>query len=266
MKISALLYFGAFAAMFAVDYLFGFRPEASFYEAGAEHPQVVEFIDGLDKPVDATAEKTVERRFSEGFISRVDVNAGFRIIHDTGLGKEVIARGPATALDLISLSQQEGHFEPAFKQPVRLQELVEIRVNLNRHGSGRMRINCILEDRRTALLPVFATEGPLKFHFLELVNLSPGRIEVDARDLLLRNRKYANKVTGSVERLEVLYDSPSVPDMEFSQLNAKEKIRSNYGASGAVPSEDEFDKNEANRIIDSLQNVIQTMQHDTVSQ
>ncbi|MFT4685762.1 MAG: hypothetical protein ACI94D_000716 [Neolewinella sp.] len=264
MKIPALLYFGAFAAMLAVDYLFNFLPKAVFDAQEATHPQVVEFINGLDNPIDATTGTMEERRFSLGFITRVDVNAGFRIVHDPGLGKEIIARGPVTALDQLSVSNKRGQLKPDFSKPLRLAELVEIRVNLQAHGSNRMRVNCVQEERRTSLLPVFTTNGPLKFQFLEMVNLSSGRVEVDTRDLVLWKSKYVTNVTGKTKRLEVLYEDLSVPEVNLPELSAGKKIRTERSTVELVKWRKEAYKKNQQQTIDSLLEAVRILQSDAV--
>lgn len=250
--------------MLAVDYLFNFRPKAEFDAQGAAHPQVVEFINGLDHPIDATASAVEERHFSLGFIARVDVNPGFRIIHDPSLGKEVIASGPVIALDHLSVSDKRGQLKPEFSKPLRLTEPVEIRVNLHVHGSSWMRINCVQEARRTSLLPVFSTEGPLKFRFLEIVNLSSDRVEVDTRDLVLWTSKHVDNLTGKTERLEVLYENTSIPEVNLPGLHTEEKLRTDRSSSETVQLKDTLTPGHKDRTIDSLLEVVRTLQSETI--
>ena len=228
MKTSTLLFFGALAAMFAVDYLFSYLPKAEYQTQAIAHPHVREYLDNLHNPIDLRDSPAEEREFSFGYIARVYVLPGIRVVHDPTMGREVTARGPAPALDLLNFNTKEGHFTPDFKKAILLSEPVEIRLNLEAHGSERMRISTLRPQRRSVLHAEFLTAGPLTFRFLEVINAGEQKVEVDAENLLVWAHNNLRNISGRAGRVEVMERNNPDVRKELPLLDADTIIRSPY--------------------------------------
>lgn len=261
MRTSTLLFFGALLAMFAFDFVFNYLPKVDFEAQGIEHPYVQEVLKDLNNPIDATSSPIEERRFSLGYIMRATVMPGIRLIHDPEMGKEVIAKGPSAALDVLSFKAKDGRLAPDFTKLVRLNELIEVRVNLEAHGSDHMRIQLHYFNRRTTLNSEFTTAGPLSFQFLELVNIGDKKIEVNTDNLVLWPNKQVNNIFGTTDRMEIRRNNGLA--VEVPNVVAGETIRTDYD-NKELKILDEFTpkpSEDSTRLADSLITVI-----DTISQ
>ncbi len=228
MRTSTLLFFGALLAMFAIDYVFNYLPKVDFKAQGAEHPFVQEVLKDLNNPIDATSSPIEERRFALGYIMRANVLPGIRLIHDPAMGKELIVKGPAAALDVLSFKAKEGRLAPDFTKLVRLNELIEVRVNLEAHGSDHMRIQLNRYPSRKSLNSEFTTTGPLKFRFLELINAGDKRIEVNTENLVLWSHNKADNIYGNTDRLEICINEKDDTFLDAPNIIAGETIRTAY--------------------------------------
>lgn len=232
MKTSTLLFFGAFLAMFAYDYLFSYLPKTEFIASGTEHPYVQEVLSSLEQPIDATSSPVEERRYSVGYIRRASVMPGIRLVHDPSLGKEILATGPAAALDVLIFKAKEGRLSPDFTKLVKLNDLVEVRANLQAHGSDRMRINLQRPERRTALQAEFTTAGPLTFRILELINFGEQKVDVAVENLVVWSHNSLDNIHGTAGRFEILISddneavtAPSLAIGETIRTNIQETVK-----------------------------------------
>jgi|AntRauTorckE5430_2_1112549.scaffolds.fasta_scaffold00189_6 hypothetical protein len=230
MKTPYLLYFGALLALFVADYAFNVIPQQQFIAAGKEQPLVQTFLAELEAPIDATTGPVAQRSFSIGYLYRTSVYPGFRLVHDPSLGKEVIATGPAAALDYLELSDNSGRLTPDFTRPVRLSERVEIRVNLEAHGSHHMRIDLYEPQAKIDLQPDLVTEGPLTFRLLKLRNLPDHPIEINTADLVVPAREQLHYLTGTTDRLELLHYETDSVSYTPTNLEARTVIKTDIKA------------------------------------
>ncbi len=228
MRTSSIIFFGAVLAIFAFDYVFNYLPKVDFEAQGKAHPYVQEVVKDLNSPIDATASPIEERRFSVGYIMRAKVMPGIRLIHDPTMGKEVIAKGPAAALEVLSFEAKEGRLVPDFTKLVRLNDLIEVRVNLEAHGSDHMRIQLHRNPRRNTLNSEFTTAGSLTFQFLELVNSGDKKIEVNTENLVLWSHNYTDHIYGTTDRLEICRSEITDTPVSVPNLVAGETIRTEY--------------------------------------
>jgi hypothetical protein len=224
MRTSTLLFFGAFLAMFAFDFLFHYLPKVEFKADGIEHPYVQKVMTDLNTPIDATSSPIEERRFSIGYLMRATVMPGIRLVHDPAMGKEIIAKGPAAALDVLGFEAKGGRLVPDFTKLVKLNELIEVRVNLEAHGSEHMRITLYRSPTRNTLNSEFTTAGPLTFRFLELHNAGTNRIDVQVENLLIWSHNTTDNIFGTAERLEVLNSDKTRAEIMLPNLTASEII------------------------------------------
>lgn len=220
MKTAYSLYFGAIISLFIANYTLQAVPLRQFSEAGKAHPQVQAFLADLEAPVDATAGPAEQRSFQLGYISRATVSPGFRLTHDPLLGKEIIVTGPTAALDYLQLSNDEGRFSPDFTRPVRLRERVEVRINLEAHGSEWMRIDLLTPKGQVALPPDLVTTGPLRFRMLELRKLPDHPIMVETTYLAVPNREPLSYLTGTTDHLELLQYAEDTAAFSPTKLKA----------------------------------------------
>ncbi|MEL7161878.1 MAG: hypothetical protein AAFN92_14045 [Bacteroidota bacterium] len=230
MKISFSLFCAGFLLFFVTDYFEQIRPAIHLATTGTVHPEVQAYRERISTVIDATNSSRGERRFPDpGFLDRIRANPGFRIVHDPSLGGEVIARGPKNVLAFLELTKRSGRLGPDFDRPVRLRELVEIRVNLHAHGSQQMRISLNrAREGRTILQPDFATAGPLQFQLLSFTNLPDHPVQVASQDVIVRgDEPHTNSLTGTAGRLEFTYwsgedDSPlteaSAPNLRAGKV------------------------------------------------
>jgi hypothetical protein len=97
-----------------------------------------------------------------------------------------------------------------------------------------------------------------------MINLSSGRVEVDTRDLVLWKSKHVTNVTGKTERLEVLYEDLSVPEVNLPELSAGKKIRTERSTVELVKRRKEAYKKNQQQTIDSLLETVRILQNDAV--
>lgn len=230
MKLASIIFFGALLAYFSTDYLVYIVPKAAYQAQGAAHPDVKEFIREISELVDATGSTITEQRLRVGYLRRVDVRPGFRVVHDPALGREVIVKGPEKALAHFRMNDDEDRLSPDFIRPVRLRELVEIRVNLNAHGGEKMRINLYTAPpERTTLQPDFVTEGPLRFKLLHFAGIPPHPVQIDSRDVVIHTTDDVSGLTGTAEQLEFLYEDKEAPEQIAPNLRAGKILRTYVG-------------------------------------
>lgn len=230
MKLASIIFFGALLAFLTADYLVYFIPKVDYYTQGAEHPDAQEFLRNISELVDATGSPIVEKRIHAGFLRRVDVRPGFRVIHDPELGRELIVKGPEKALAHFEMHEDSDRLTPDFNCPIRLKELVEVRVNLHAHGADKMRINLYTTPpERTTLQPDFVTKGPLQFKFLQIAGIPPHPILVDSRDVVVYTQDDTRQLQGTAQRLEFLFDDKDAPEQVAPDLRAGKTIRTYVG-------------------------------------
>lgn len=232
MKLPAILFVMGLIGLLGADYLNQVLPFKHLVVNPQEHPDAVAFLAKIDKVIDATGSSVVEQELAFGLCSRVDVNPGFRVIHDPTLGKEVIAKLPEIALPYLTLSGDPEAFFPDFNRPVKLKELVEIRINLHAHGSQRMRIGMNdPAEGRTRFLPDFVTEGPLQFTFLNIVDIPNHRIDIESEDVVVFTRDDITNLYGTAKWLEFLFLEEETKEkkivMEAPNLRAEKVFRTN---------------------------------------
>lgn len=230
MKLASIIFFGAILAYIATDYLVYVVPKVAYHTQGAAHPDAKEFLREISELVDATNSPVREQQFTVGYLRRVDVRPGFRVIHDPTLEHEVIVKGPEKALVHFRMHKDEDRLTPDFTRPVRLRELVEVRVNLNAHGGEKMRINLYtVPPERTTLQPDFVTEGPLQFKLLQFAGIPPHPVQIDSRDVVVYTSDDTRMLQGSAKRLEFLFDDKEAPEQVAPKLRAGEVIRTFVG-------------------------------------
>lgn len=226
MKFPLLIFIGSVLALFLVDFLFTVMPNIELHKQGPDHPKVQAFIADIDNVIDATQGPAGEKRFAIGLLKRVTVNPGFRVIHDPELGCEVIATGPEAALKYLVLGDDSDRIVPDFNRPVRLNDLVEIRLNLHAHGSREMRLSLNrVPAERTNLQPDLVTAGPLNFQMLRIASFPDHPLHIASRDLMVYSSDDLDNLHGSVDRLEIMYDEPgdarnlaTAPNLTFRKL------------------------------------------------
>ncbi|MEM9527932.1 MAG: hypothetical protein AAGA31_15060, partial [Bacteroidota bacterium] len=140
---------------------------------------------------------------------KVKVKPGFRVIHDLTLGREVIARGPKNALAHLSFNNKQGRFSPDFDRPVKLKELVEVRINLEAHGSKILNVSLDQAlPERTLLQPDFTTEGPLSFRILKFWDIPQHPIQIESENVVVDydpSEDHPEYLQGSANKLEFIY-------------------------------------------------------------
>ncbi|MFT5999396.1 MAG: hypothetical protein ACI81P_001854 [Neolewinella sp.] len=232
MKLPLLIFLSCILAVFAGDYFLTVLPNVVVKQQGEAHPQVQAFIESIDQVVDATQGLTVEKGYYVGFINRITIYPGIRVIHDPSMGTEVIASGPEAALKHLNMGGKLGRIVPDFNRPVRLEKLVEIRLNLHAHGSQELRLSMWrVPEERTTLQPDFVTKGPLSFQMLRIVHFPDHPLRIASRDLMVYTSDNLDNLHGSVDRLEIMYDEPgdaknlaTAPNLKFRKL-----LRTKFG-------------------------------------
>ncbi len=206
MKTPLIIFLVGLTGLLGADYFNQVRPMTALQAAPNDYPGVKTYIAQVEKAVDVTQSPIIERSLSFGYLDDVFVAPGFHITHDTKLGKEVLVKAPEAAFEFLTLSFRNGRFSPDFDRPVRLKQPVEIRLNLNRHGSTFFKFHISpTYGGRSIFKPDFFTKGPLKFKVIHLDNLPDHDIEVDCNKLLLTAVKNVEHLRGSTELLEILY-------------------------------------------------------------
>lgn len=226
MKRPLLIFIGSVLVLFVSDFLFTVIPKIERHKQGVNHPEVQAFIASIDNVIDATTGPIVEKHFSVGSLSRVTVNPGIRVIHDPSMGSEVIATGPEPALEHLNMGGQTGRIVPDFDRPVRLTNLVEVRLNLHAHGSREMRLNLQrVPPERTILQPDFVTKGPLDFQMLRIASFPDHPLQIASKDLMVYTSDDLANLHGTVDRLEIMYDETgdarnlaTAPNLKFNEL------------------------------------------------
>jgi len=230
MKLASLLFFSTLVAFFVTDYLVFVVPKAVYHAQGAEHPEVKAYLNDINETVDATDGPPVKKVLSAGYLRRVDIAPGFRVVHDPALGDELIVSGPAAALEFFEMHEDKDRLSPDFSRPVRLKDLVEIRVNLHKHHSEQMRINLLYApEGRTELQPDFVTEGPLKFKLLTFAGVPPHAVRVESKDVVINTTNDVSGLEGTAERLEFIFDDKSAPEQNTPGLRAGKTYRTYVG-------------------------------------
>lgn len=147
----------------------------------------------------------VERHLRFDYLRNLYIAPGFRLIHDSSLGNEVIASGPANVVDHVS----SGNFAVSrqslsFNRPIKLNEPIEVRMNIFEHTIGQ--VNLSFSNTNRDDWPNFETRGSLQMNKLNISgSLKPlGEIEVEVEELQLSHRnchdcgsKYPLAFTGS---------------------------------------------------------------------
>lgn len=220
-KPALLLYAGIIVSLIVVDYCFAVLPTA---RAGSD--ENIERLRAereaeLSRVVDATTGDRETRTLSFGYIDRAVADRGFHLIHDPSLGEEVIVTGPAAALDVVDLGRGTGDFHPEFTAFVRLDEPVEVRLNLNGHGSDYIRLYDASFEADVTLQPRFTISEPLEKRVISMGTLALAEpVTVRAEALVLHADQPLDKVSGTTQRLEILYTADSIPDVTFPNLTA----------------------------------------------
>lgn len=226
MKRPLIIFIGSVLALFVSDFVFTVMPRIERHQQGVNHAEVQEFLANIDNVVDATEGPIVEKHFSIGDLSRVTVNPGIRVIHDPSMGGEVIASGPEAALEHLVMGGKQGRIVPDFNRPVRLKNLVEVRLNLHAHGSREMRLNLRrVPPERTTLQPDLVTRGPLDFQMLRITSFPDHPLQIASKDLMVYTSDDLANLHGTVDRLEIMYDEAgdarnlaTAPNLKFRKL------------------------------------------------
>lgn len=231
MKLAFLLFGLGLVCFVSTDYLNQVIPHTNLHAQLENSAGAQAFLANLDDVLDATNSPVIKRTLSFGFCDRVDVHPGFLIIHDPGLGREVVVTAPEAVFEHLNLGDNSnGRLEPDFDRPVRLNELVEVRVNLHAHGSKRMRIgmyDCGLY--RTKLEPNFVTAGKLNFTFLKFFDIPTHRIDIDSKNVVIHTDDDTFWLYGKTDRLEFLFnaskDGEKALDLSAPNLAAGKVLR-----------------------------------------
>ncbi|PHI20925.1 hypothetical protein CEQ90_06050 [Lewinellaceae bacterium SD302] len=216
----------------------------------------------LVEPSGEITEKTV----SLGYMERLAVASGFKVIHDSSLDQEVILSGPEDVLEHVqwsnfSVDDRRGLY---FSRPIKLTHPVEMRLNLNEHHVGDFTLT-FNNSRGQDNWINFETRGPLAANYLWLsgvirtdkpVELDVNRIDISQRDgrssenlpLALsgtaKEVNLPNQNLGSIifdqletESFRQYYESMSGRKLTFSnvdKLNVLYDSRDSYDVSGNV--------------------------------
>ena len=208
MKIASLLFVTGLLLLVGGDYFTQIAPKKNHHAQMKEHPDVQAFLAKFDKAVETSGSPSGERRFSAGYLRRVDVKPGFRVIHDPTMGEEIIATGPRAALDLMVMHRDDDRLSPDFNAPVRLGTHVEIRINLERHTDSYFRINLLRGGENSLnLLPDFVTDGPFRVPFLKVAGLPDHPIQVATNDLIINTAADLDNLHGTTVNLEYFYEN-----------------------------------------------------------
>lgn len=227
MKLPTILFSFAILSIFAAHFMTEVAYKMNLHEQKENHPEVQAFIQTLSDVVETKGLPNVEKTYTAGYINRVSVNPGFRIIHDPAMGREVIVKGPAAALEVLNLFEKKQRMAPDFTKPVRLVERVEVKLNLHKHGSPQLRIEMNTPpNEQSNLPPDFVTKGPLIIETLFLRNIPDHPIQLAGKEVIIYTRNDTDNLHGTAERLEIQYDSPRVESqkLEAPNLKAKEVI------------------------------------------
>ena len=216
LNFSLFLYGGALLSLLAVDYLFGVLPWNRSVELGSDSAVVKERIEELKDIIDGTGAPDITQTRSKGFINNVSIHPGFAVVHDASLGSEIRLTGPAQVLDHVKLGGPlSENLALQFDRFVRLAKPVEVRLNLNRHGSGKLNLSSWSGTENlidASLVPSFRTEGPLEHRLLDLSNITIlDQAELAAGTVAVRSNQTLSGLSGTVERMEINYVADSIP-------------------------------------------------------
>lgn len=213
MKLAIALFFAGLLSFFLTDYFILVGSAHRLVANQTNDPGVQAYIAELNDLQDGTTAPIEERIFTNcGYVNEVRVKPGFRIVHDLTLGDEVVVKGPKNALSHLELHNTQGRLSPDFNRPVKLNELVTIRVNLQAHGSEIMRIGLDeAQPGRTRFQPDFVTKAPLSFQVLTLGDIPKHPIQIEGQDLIIYNTGEDDPsfLEGKVNRLEFIYSNSS---------------------------------------------------------
>ena len=124
------------------------------------------------------------------------------------MGKEVLYKGPENAFSHLKFNEKSNRFTPDFDRPVKLKELVEIRLNTEAHGSKEFRLDLNRAAKgRTNLQPDFVTVGPLHFEYLYFSNIPDHDVQVQSKDVVIYAVDNPIFLIGSADRVEFVYYS-----------------------------------------------------------
>lgn len=232
MRLPIALFCVGLFSFFLTDYFTLVRSANQLIARQTDDPGVQAYIARLNDLKDGTTAPIEERRFTNcGYVEKVRVKPGFRIIHDTTLGREVTARGPKNALAHLELNNVQGRFYPDFDRPVKLKELVEIRINLQAHGADLMYISLEqVQPGRTRFQPDFVTQAPLSFQVLSFGDIPKHPVQIDAQDLIVYSSKGDDPsfLQGQAKRLEFIYtdnnEETAPPQLSAINLRVGETI------------------------------------------
>ena len=100
----------------------------------------------------------VEEQRKMGFFTQLSTAAGIHLTHDPSMGREVMVKGPANVLRHLTTGNAMNGYRLRFNRPIILPEDVEVRMNLNEHHPGLMRLSFDSQNNRKAR---FTTLGPV---------------------------------------------------------------------------------------------------------
>lgn len=105
------------------------------------------------------SDEIVEISRQMGYFNELWTSAGIHLIHDPSLGREAIVRGPENVLKYLNFGHPMGSYGFSFKRPIVLPEDVEVRLNLDAHHPGLIRLG--FNDRAGRKVQ-FTTLGPVE--------------------------------------------------------------------------------------------------------
>lgn len=231
MRTPIIIFLLGLSGLLLADYFNQVRPMAALKAAPNEYPEAKAFLEKVASVNDVTQSPITERTFSTGYFDIVDINPGFRVTHNPEMGREVVIRAPEASFDFLKIpSRLGGRFSPDFDRPVKINQLVEVELNLEAHGSKFLKIFLSTPPKSRSIFPPdFATKGPLSVDLLQLDQIPDHSIELNCKNLLVTAEKNLDNLLGQVGTLEFLYRGTKEaydPELDASNLKRNETLRS----------------------------------------
>ncbi|MEM7571607.1 MAG: hypothetical protein AAF433_01850 [Bacteroidota bacterium] len=149
-----------------------------------------------------------------GYFNEFWTSAGIHLIHDPSLGREAIVRGPENVLKHLNFGHPMGGYGLHFKRPIVLPEDVEVRINLNAHHPGLLRLGF---NGRNGRQVQFTTLGPVEAEVIVLNGCpsSNSSVHLEARYLFQEDPCVNLPVNGEINFFQSSFGQA---DRDFADL------------------------------------------------
>ena len=170
-----------------------------------ESPEVLAYRAKFETAIETATSPVVTKSYPISSTRQILIRPGIKVIHDAGLGNEILVTGPEKALEYFSIGEKRDYIAPGFSHAVKLRVPVEVALNLSLLDDYELTISFSpTAEGRTLHLPRLITKTPIVSPFLTVKGVPNGDVEVMADNFVIKSTRQLDKYLGNTNNVEVI--------------------------------------------------------------